>query len=258
MRSALCVIALLVAGVGIATAQAPDTKVSLVSANNPVKAGSSALVGIHFQIPVGWHMYWVNPGDAGEPPRVQWALPSGWTAGDMQWPTPKRLVNSAGVDYGYEGEVTLLTPMKVGPSGGDLTANLRWLVCKDVCVPQKGSATTTIRVGTNGVDPVAKPIVDAAEAKLPKTPPIQWKMNALQNPSHVMLNFRPGIKVREATFFPEDREVIENAALQKLSSTSYAAQLALKKGDTAKKIARLKGVLVVNGADAYTVDVPVK
>ncbi|MGZ4816677.1 MAG: protein-disulfide reductase DsbD domain-containing protein, partial [Terriglobales bacterium] len=219
--------------------------------------GSSMLLGVHFQIPSGWHMYWVNPGDAGQSPSVQWSLPTGWTAADWQWPTPARLTNSAGVDYGYEGEVTLLTPVKVGNSGGDLTANLRWLVCKDVCIPQKGQAKASVHVGATAADSPGKQAIDAAKAKLPKTLPLQWKINAFQNPAQIVLNFRPGLKVQQAVFFPAQRDIIENAAPQKLSSTSYAAQLALKKAEN-KKIARLAGVLVVNGTNAYSVDVPVK
>ena len=215
-------------------------------------------IGVHFQVPAGWHMYWVNPGDAGMPPTVQWSLPAGWSAGEWQWPTPTRMANSAGVDYGYEDEVTLLTPVKVGSAGGDITANLKWLVCKDVCVPQKGSAKTTVRMGTNTVDPAAKQALDAAKVRLPKTMPVQWKVNGFQNPNQVILNFRPGIKVEQAVFFPAEREVIENAATQRLSSTSYAAQLAMSKMVTGKKIARLKGVLFVNGEDSYAVNVPVR
>jgi thiol:disulfide interchange protein DsbD len=238
--------------------QAPNTRVSLIHAENQVKAGDSILVGIRFQLPAGWHLYWTNPGDAGQPPSVQWRLPFGWKAGDLQWPTPARLVNPAGVDYGYENEVTLLTPIKVGQMGGDVVADLRWLVCKDVCVPQKGQAKTTVRMGNNSINPAAKQVIDTARENLPKTMPTPWKVNAFQNPTQVVLNFRPGTKVMHATFFPEERDVIENAAPQKLSSTSYAAQVSLKKADGAKKISRLKGVLVVNEADAYAVDVAVK
>jgi DsbC/DsbD-like thiol-disulfide interchange protein len=252
-------VSLLFALVGVSLAQAPETQVSLVSTNSTVKAGSSEMVGVRFQVPPGWHMYWVNPGDAGEPPKAQWNLPAGWSAGDFRWPTPARMVNAAGVDYGYEGDVMLLTPMKVGTAGGDLTANLRWLICKDVCVPQKGTAQLAVKAGTNSVaDPAGAQVIAAAKAKLPKPTPDEWKANGFQNPGQVILNFRPGIKVQDAAFFPQERDVIENAAPQKLSSTSYAAQLTLKKADTSAKIHRLKGVLVINGASAYEIDVPVK
>ena len=28
-----------------------------------------------FDLEKGWHIYWVNPGDSGEPPKIQWQLP---------------------------------------------------------------------------------------------------------------------------------------------------------------------------------------
>ena len=255
-------IAFLWLAVGLpAPAQAPPTNVSLVSEDGVAKPGSSELIGIRFQVPEGWHIYWVNPGDAGEPPRVQWLLPAGWAAGPLQWPTPTRLVNAAGVDYGYEGDVMLLTRMRVGSAGGDLTANLSWLVCKNVCVPQKGIAKTAVRVGATAANPTGKETITAAKAKLPKTLPDDWKTNAIVNANEVVLNFRPGVKVERATFFPEDREVIDNSTEQKLSSSSYAAQLRMKKADSAKKIVRLKGVLLVDpgtGSTAYSVDLSVK
>jgi DsbC/DsbD-like thiol-disulfide interchange protein len=44
----------------------------------------------------GWHIYWQNPGDSGEPPRIKWQLPSGVTATALEWPTPMRMTTSAG------------------------------------------------------------------------------------------------------------------------------------------------------------------
>ena len=36
----------------------------------------------------GWDVYWVNAGDSGEAPSVDWVLPAGVTVGKMQFPTP--------------------------------------------------------------------------------------------------------------------------------------------------------------------------
>jgi len=261
MRGLLTIALLLMAATIALFAQAPETKVSLIRENSAAKPGSSDTVGIRFEIPSGWHMYWVNPGDAGEPPRVQWSLPSGWAAGELQWPTPSRMVNAAGVDYGYEGEVTLLTPMRVGSSGGDLTANLRWLVCKDICVPQKSSAKTSIKVGPDSVDLAEKKAIAMAKAKLPDAMPASWKTSALQNSGQIILNFQPGIKVQQAIFFPADREVIDNSSLQKLSSMLRTTHLTMKKADSTTNITRLRGVLMVAtaaGSNAYAVDVPLQ
>lgn len=243
---------------------APDTKVSLVSDVSAAEPGSTIWVGLRFQLEPGWHIYWVNPGDSGEPASVQWRLPQGWSAGPISWPAPYRMQNPAGVDYGYHDQATLLTKVKVSPqakadSTNELSADLRWLACKDICVPQKGAAKLAMRVAAKASpDSAGKPLIDAAKARLPKAIPEDWKTNVMKNPKSFLLNFRPGVKVESAEFFPLEQQVISNSGTQKLSSTSMRAQLALPKDTGAAAAKSLKGVLVVNGTDAYAVDIPIK
>ena len=61
--------------------------------------------GLYFKLEPGWHVYWRNPGDSGEPPHIHWTLPSGLTASPMQFPAPKRLPLGPLMDFGYEDEV---------------------------------------------------------------------------------------------------------------------------------------------------------
>ena len=35
------------------------------------------LAGLYFKLEPGWHVYWQNAGDAGEPPGINWTLPEG-------------------------------------------------------------------------------------------------------------------------------------------------------------------------------------
>jgi thiol:disulfide interchange protein DsbD len=249
----------------LALAQAgPNTRVSLIPDASSVLPGTKINVGIKFQLEPGWHIYWINPGDSGEPAEVSWHLPAAWTAGPIQWPVPHRLTNPAGVDYGYEGEPILLTSIQVPKDAfagaSVINADLRWLVCKDMCISQKGETSLIIQVVKTGAKPNesgAKAIASVSD-KLPKPLPAAWKTNVMSKPSQFLLNFRPGVKVNEALFFPLDKEVIENAAPQKLSATSMRAQLALKKDEGAGKANSLKGVLVINGSDAYAIDLPLK
>jgi DsbC/DsbD-like thiol-disulfide interchange protein len=241
----------------------PQTTVTLISDQSAVAAGSQAWIGIHFQLEPGWHIYWMNPGDAGQPPKVQWALPAGWIAGPIEWPAPERLTNAAGVDYGYNGEATLLTKLKVPagarPGPASVNANLQWLICKEMCVPQKGQVSLPLSVAAKAApDPNGKQRIAATRAKLPKALPPEWKTNVVSNPRQFLLNFMPGTKVEKAEFFPAEPQVIENASPQKLSATSTRAQLSLDKGDAAKPAAALKGVLVLNDTDAYALNVPIK
>ncbi len=259
LRQLLCLLLLSTA----ALAQSgPNTRVTLVPEQFAVTPGSTVLVGIHFQLEPGWHIYWQNPGDSGEPLKAEWRFPYGYSAGPIEWPAPERMTNIAGVDYGYENEVTLLTRLKVPESARTgatfLTATLRWLICKNMCMEQKNEASLTVHVGDKVIpaEPAVSQLFAAAKAKLPKSLPAEWKANAMSNSPQLLLNFRPGMKVNDAEFFPVDKQVIENAAPQKLSSTSTRAQLSLKKDLTGPKPARLKGVLVLNKTDAYNVDLP--
>ena len=89
----------------------PKVQARLVSEQGAVAPGGTVTVALEERIVEGWHTYWKNPGDAGAPTQVTWTLPPGWTAGDIQWPRPKRLPVGPLMDYGYEGKVWLLSKL---------------------------------------------------------------------------------------------------------------------------------------------------
>ena len=65
--------------------------VELLTETSSIAPNRDFLAGLHFILDKGWHIYWINAGDAGEPPRVDWQLPAGITAGALQFPAPQRL-----------------------------------------------------------------------------------------------------------------------------------------------------------------------
>ena len=50
------------------------------------------LAGVELKLDEGWHTYWKNPGDAGSPTKIEWQLPTGISAGEIQWPLPHRIL----------------------------------------------------------------------------------------------------------------------------------------------------------------------
>src|SRR3569833_1760696 len=72
------------------SADLPHVHVQLIMPNAQLHPGANN-AGLYFKLESGWHVYWKNPGDAGEPPRIKWTLPQGITAGAIQYPIPKRL-----------------------------------------------------------------------------------------------------------------------------------------------------------------------
>ena len=57
-----------------------------------------------------WHTYWKNPGDSGEPMRVEWTLPRGFEAKSLKWPVPEKIMDGKAVvenKFTYAGFRTL-------------------------------------------------------------------------------------------------------------------------------------------------------
>src|SRR6185503_2738803 len=111
-----------------------------------------------------WHVYWRNPGDSGEAPRITWTLPAGLSAGALEWPMPHRLPAGPLVNFGYEGETLLAAPITVAPDVAAaplaLRALAKWLVCnQDECIP--GSATLALTLPTGTTAPTATTAIDA-------------------------------------------------------------------------------------------------
>src|SRR5258708_39381525 len=90
---------------GVSQAAAQHARVELLARQNSVSAGSDVQVGVHFILEPGWHIYWVNPGDSGQPPSFKWRFPPGFRAGEIQWPRPGRgQPNKTLTHYGYHNE----------------------------------------------------------------------------------------------------------------------------------------------------------
>ena len=106
------------------------------------------LVGLKFTIEQGWYLYWKNPGDAGLPIAVSWTLPDGYTAGELQFPTPSKFVYDDLIAYGYKKELVLFAEIRPGgmsaASVPALKAKLDWLVCRESCV--RGGAEVNLRI----------------------------------------------------------------------------------------------------------------
>jgi thiol:disulfide interchange protein DsbD len=85
--------------------------VDLIAEDAAIVPGQTFQAGFKFNLEKGWHVYWINAGDSGDPPRIQWKLPAGFEAGPIEWPAPVRLPVSSLMDYGYEDKVLLMVPI---------------------------------------------------------------------------------------------------------------------------------------------------
>jgi thiol:disulfide interchange protein DsbD len=241
---------------------APVIHVSLLAEPESIAPGQRFWVAVQFHLDKGWHIYWINPGDSGEPPRVQWRLPAGFQAGEFQWPHPERLVTKYSTDYGYADQMLLLAPIRppvgLAPGGkGELAATVKWVVCREVCIPGKTEVALSIPV-KRGAAPQSSQRFEDARKRIPQPVPARWRIRARQEKDAFVLFVETGQPIAQAEFFPLEPQQIENAAPQVVSALSRGVRLRLKKsGQLLKPIANLKGVIVLPSGKAYVIDVPV-
>jgi len=174
MRFPFTLVAAILSLLAAAAAHA-QVSASLASAVASVQPGQAFTVAIRLEHEPHWHTYWINAG-TGYPTAIEWELPEGWTAGDIQWPTPQVIRDRTGMitGNGYEGVVYL--PVEVRPPADlrpgesvTLKAAVDWLMCADVCIPGDQAVELTLPVAAQS--PEAHPDHgDAIRATLDSLP----------------------------------------------------------------------------------------
>ncbi len=238
----------------------------LVSENTWISPGQSFTIGLHFKLEKGWHIYWKNPGDSGEPPRVTWQLPEGITAGEIEWPAPHAMIASTIMNYVYDGEVLLIVPMQaaqsvpVTPGAAKLDASVRLLICSDkMCVPSKAqlSLSLPVKAQVSSREQSAASLFSAGRAHLPKPAPAAWQFTWTDKRDSLVLRARTNQKVSPSYFFPLEESQIDFSAKQEIAPVTGGFQVTLRKSNQlTKPVARLRGVLVLADGQAYLLDVP--
>jgi DsbC/DsbD-like thiol-disulfide interchange protein len=243
----------------------PHGTLELIAEKDGITAGHPFNVALRFELETGWHVYWVNPGDSGEPPRVTWDLPAGIKAGDIEWPAPRRLGTSTIVDYGYEDAVTLVVPMSAdatlpSQNPAQISANVKVLVCREMCIAGKAQVSLALPVKLQPPPANRQGAHFYADARKawPRPAPASWEFFIAQTNDSFVLTATLGHKITDAIFFPLAESQVSNAAPQTLVPTTTGFTLTLRKSDQLlKPIWRLKGVLVFSGEQPYSIDVPI-
>jgi len=244
---------------------ARDT-VSLVSDTDAVTPGAPFRIGLRFRLAPGWHTYWQNPGDAGVAPELDLALPEGAKAGPIIWPAPQRVTEGPLMTYAYTGEVLLPLTITPKPAASDaapttiapttIAANARWLVCREICVPEQAHFTLTLPAGHAAGPSAQAPLFAAADRRIPRTSP--WVAHIAADGTLWLhgaeLN---AATVANAWFIPAEAGTIQDAAPQLLSTSAGGITLSLKPGPEFKSGAALQGVLAVLDRSGQETDVAV-
>lgn len=229
----------------------PHVEARLVASAERVAPGERVTLGIAKRIIPDWHTYWLNPGDSGLATEVTWHLPDGAQAGPLQWPAPERHALGPIVNYGYEGEVTLLAELSVAPDARpgerlDVRADVSWLVCSDVCIPEEVTLELTLPVAESGGG-TGHPAIDAARARLPTPSP--WPARFERDGAGLRLAVDTGPLPQagaEIWFYPFAWGIVDHSAAQRASFDADGVVLSLPPGQAAPSAQTLDGVLVIS------------
>jgi thiol:disulfide interchange protein DsbD len=243
------------------SADLPHVHVQLIAPDAQFHPGANN-AGLYFKLESGWHVYWKNPGDAGEPPHIKWTLPQGITAGAIHYPIPKRLPLGPLMDFGYEEEVLFPFQINVASAAASgpttLHAKVDWLVCRGSCIPEKTELEITRPTG-QGSEPTQpdQQIWARLASKLPQPPPANLKVGFAPTSTGFRLTVNTGHKEIEASFFPSSPDILSNPAPQTVTPTASGLTLDLKKDETLTANPKeLTGLLLLSGDRAYELIVP--
>jgi thiol:disulfide interchange protein DsbD len=231
----------------------------LVARSEGIAPGQTVWLAVRQTIKKDWHTYWRNPGDAGEPMKLAWTLPAGWRAGDIVWPTPRRLPVGPLMDYGYEGEVLLPVPLTAPATArpgehAQIKVAASFLVCAETCVPEDAVLTLDLPVtaGPAPRTPRWGEAVDRALAQAPKPAPLQAVFERRADGLALAVTGSPlkGAEDQDAYFYPFSSTLIEHAQPQRIDRGPEGVTLRLHPGydfQHGSPPAALAGVLVADG-----------
>ncbi len=242
-----------------------DTLISLISLISPASPATGGLSGgpagsggtlelaVIMRIEPHWHVYWRNPGDSGAPVDISVKAAKGVTVGEIKWPTPKRFTNEFETTFGYEKEVALLVPITIDPSATrvptELTVDIRWMVCRDVCLTGTTSRTVSVPSASPVLDEAQRSAIERSRARLPK--PIAEAGSAIIEGSLLVIT---GTAAGAAAieFFPFDTPgVTYGAARSSVANGAFRVEVPLEinPGNALGKPLRAGGVVSL-GADS--------
>lgn len=198
--------------------------------------------------------------------KIEWQLPPGVTAGEIQWPLPVKLPPAEVTTYGYNDEVMLIVPVKLAsdlkPGPLDLKAHVSWLECKESCLPGSGDTEATLNIGNETRDSADRQRILSWQHRVPIRIPATsselglnawWEKLASGNTRSLIIEMPANKDSFDAAqlvdFFPDTNDQFEVQGVTE-NVPAGAKEIRLRKqvqkieGDWPKEIS---GVIVIEG-----------
>ncbi len=187
-----------------------------------IKPGDTFHVALTLKIPKDFVAYYSNPGTVGDPPKVSWKMPEGFTASPTLFPLPQKITKIQPVDdiatpvtsYGYQGTATFLFEIN---SNNNLPLNTKqtisgtaeWQICsKDTCLPEEKEFSFTVQTADSN-SPNQPDLFEKSKSQL-ASDSSDWQITSTEKDDQINLFViaPPGATVRKPIyFFSSDRQI---------------------------------------------------
>ncbi len=151
-----------------------QARLRLLAAADTIGAGETVSLGLHFKLEPGWKVYWRSPGDAGFPPRIDWAGSENLDTAAMAWPVPHRFSLFGLETFGYGDEVVFpiqARPLQAGQAML-LRAKVEYLTCNEICIPRTANLILDLPAGS-GAATAGAALIESYLAQVPGQGPAQ-------------------------------------------------------------------------------------
>ena len=229
----------------------------LVSEVKAIVPGEIFTIGLHLKPPAGFHTYWKHPGIVGVATSVEWSLPPGFSAGEIQWPAPQAVKMARYTAQGYRDDALLIVsitpPKEIRDARVTLTAYASWMCCGNQCHPaSKVPFSIPLPVAASAdPDPATKELFDRFRNKIPQRDDA-WRVEVSRRPESILLTLtskqpqltRDVAELGRLRFFTSDGQIDSNGEQKVTRGPGQQIQIELPISKEApENVAGLTGVI---------------
>ena len=221
-------------------------EISLIKYNQSDLSNDKNLIGIKMDMQKNWHTYWKNPGDSGGPIKIIWKTSENISIGQIKWPTPELIPYDPLMTYGYKDFVIFpFEYVKNFDGNADIELDLDFLICDDVCIPEKAKIQTTLNE--------IKEDIKLVEWNN-KVPSIKLPVLSDVKKGFLELRFSFNDPIKSIVFFIENENTVDHPAEQILIKEENNWLLKVPLLENINSISTLSGLISINENQNFIID----
>ncbi|MFT7145002.1 MAG: DsbC/DsbD-like thiol-disulfide interchange protein/cytochrome c biogenesis protein CcdA, partial [bacterium] len=217
-------------------------------------------IGVVLNIQPGWHIYAENPGNSGFKTEVKWSFDKKVKVSEKNTaPTPSRYETAGIVNYIYKNQTLYFNQAQYMDKEKDFslfaTAHVKYLVCKEVCIPEELVVERAFTLGPNKTASVDAKLFNIHSVRVAKINNAVKATTTLNNSTYTMTlkGLEKGAKF--AHFMPSTEGFLDDASKQTWSESNNIYTLTFQKDIYNKsKFDNAQGILNLDDRQFIIID----